>query len=509
MHINVLEYLEESARNFGKKVAFRDINEAITYEDLQFKATAVGSYIHAQVNGTRKQPVVVLIDRDIHSLVAFFGVVYSGNFYAPVDRNQPPRRIQTIIDTLEPTALLYGRRDETLLTGLKFSGKPLLFEEAITQPVDNEALYKVRKNIIDTDPLCAIFTSGSTGIPKGVLKSHRSVISFIDQFSNLFGFNEDCIFGNQAPFDFDVSLKDIYSTIKHGASMCVIPGVYFSFPGQLIKYLNENTINILIWSTSALRIVENLKALENEKPVYLQKIMFSGEVMPNKVLNYWRRHLPLVQYVNLYGPTEMTGNCSYFIVDRQFADEDVLPIGIPFPNAEIILLNKKNEQIQGDEMGEICIAGSALSLGYYNAPEETAKRFCQNPLNAKYPQVIYRTGDLGKYNDRNELLFVSRMDHQIKHMGHRIELGEIEVAANSLDFIDAACCLYDHNAEKIILFYQAEKKCDIEVLQGLKQYFPKYMLPNKLIHYTQLPLNKNAKIDRSRLMESYLNESGK
>lgn len=508
MQINVLEYLEESARNYGKKIAFRDINEGITYEDLLVQARAIGSCIHAQINGVIKQPVVVIIDRDIHSLVAFLGVVYSGNFYAPVDRNLPPRRIQAILDTLEPLAIIAQGKDEALLSTLEFSGKRLIFEEAIIQPIDNGVLSEVRRRIIDTDPLCAIFTSGSTGIPKGVLKSHRSVISFIEQFSTLFGFNAECVFGNQAPFDFDVSLKDIFSTLKHGATLCVIPSGYFSFPGQLIRYLNEQAVNILVWSTSALRIVENLKALEKEKPAYLRKVMFSGEVMPNKVLNYWRRHLPQVQYVNLYGPTEMTGNCSYFIVDRPFADTDALPIGIPFPNAEIHLLNEKNEQVKGDEMGEMCIAGSALSLGYYNAPEETARRFCQNPLNPKYPQVIYRTGDLGRYNDRHELMFISRKDHQIKHMGHRIELGEIEVAANALGFIEAACCLYDQDAEKIMLFYQAPEKCDREVLQGLKQYFPKYMLPNKLVHYTQLPMNKNGKIDRAKLKEMHLGGKG-
>jgi len=508
MRINVLEYLEQSAEKYSDKTAFAGEDGGITYSVLQEQARAIGSCLTMALGGKTNQPVAVMIDRNVSSLISFMGTVFSGNFYVPIDGKLPLHRIELILNSLQPQAIILLRSDLDFVNTLKFNGKMVIFEDAISFPIDQQKLTRIREKAIDTDPLYAIFTSGSTGIPKGALICHRSVIDLIERFSEVFAFSEECVFGNQAPFDFDVSVKDIYSTLKHGATMHIIPKVMFSFPPKLIQHLNEKEINTAIWATSALRIIANLKALEKDLPKHLKQVMFSGEVMPNKVLNYWRRHLPDVQYVNLYGPTEITCNCTYFIVDRQFSDNDILPIGTPFKNTDILVLNEENQPVGNNELGEICVRGTSLALGYYNNPDETARAFCQNPLNSHYPELIYRTGDLGKYNEHNELLFISRKDHQIKHMGHRIELGEIEIAANALDFVDTACCLYDTDREKITLFYQAPEKCDREILISLQKFLPRYMLPNRLVHFEQLPMNKNAKIDRTKLKEQYLDATG-
>lgn len=503
MILNVLEYLEGSAIAHPHKTCFADEGESTTFREVRDNARAIASSLLEVTGGARNMPVAVSIDRSIAPLTAFLGVVYSGNFYVPVDFQLPRSRLENMFNTLQPKVVLTSKKDREILTGLNLNAKVITFEEARQCPLAEESLARVRRQAIDTDPLYAIFTSGSTGVPKAVLVSHRSVIDLIEHFTELFGFSSASIFGNQAPFDFDVSVKDIYSTLKNGASLQVIPRRLFSFPGELFKYINTRNINTAIWATSALRIAHNLNALEGELPLSLKQVLFSGEVMPNKVLNYWRRHLPDVQYVNLYGPTEITCNCSYYIVDRDFDDQDMLPIGFPFPNTDILLLDEKNAPVNGEGIGEICVRGSSLALGYYNSPAETAKAFCQNPMNPHYPELIYRTGDLGRYNQRGELMFLSRKDNQIKHMGHRIELGEIEVAANALPFLDAACCLYSPEEEKILLFYQADRECEREILLGLRQSLPKYMLPNKLVRYEQLPMNKNAKIDRVKLMEEY------
>ena len=164
--------------------------------------------------------------------------------------------------------------------------------------------------------------------------------------------------------------------------MYIIPRRFFSMPAKLVEYLNENRINTAIWATSALVIIANLKTFEKVMPVYLEQVMFSGEVMPNKVLNYWRAYLPSIQYVNLYGPTEITCNCTYYIVDRKFTNDESLPIGKKFKNTDILLLDseRKREVDQG-EIGELCVRGSSLALGYYNNREKTSEAFIQNPLN--------------------------------------------------------------------------------------------------------------------------------
>lgn len=514
MQRSVLDYLENSCKLFPDKVIFADDKSEVTYEEFVRQSRYLGVFLQEKIlKGKTGIPVAVFIDRSIQSLTGFFGAVYGGCFYVPVDRQMPAARIGLILDTLDPKVILGEEKDKKILGQLHREESLFMISSILKSREDlslseeqEEILSDIRKNALDTDPLYAIFTSGSTGVPKGVLVCHRSVIDLVDNFADEFSFSDECVFGNQAPFDFDVSVKDIYSTIKNSASMYVIPKVMFSFPAKLIEFMNDKRINTIIWAVSALRIIENLNAFTGKLPEYLKTAMFSGEVMHNKVLNYWRRYLPDVNYVNLYGPTEITCNCTFYKVDRAFSDEEVLPVGRPFLNSGVFLLDGDRLVTERDVPGEICIRGSSLALGYYNNPEKTKESFCQNPLNSAYPETIYRTGDIGKMNERGELIFLSRKDDQIKHMGHRIELGEVEAAANSLEFIDAAVCIYDKSEGKIVMFYQAEAPCDKEVLRAMGKKLPKYMFPNRLCHFEKLPLNKNNKIDRVSLREHFLTE---
>lgn len=505
MQRSALDYLEESAKRFPDKIVFADDKQKISYRDFQNQAKAVATALADCVKVGRNQPVVVFIERKVESLISFFGVAYSGNFYVPVDCQMPAKRIELIFNTLMPKAAIVTEATKKIVDKVEYHGIVLELQELVATRINQKSLDKIASLRIDTDPLYAIFTSGSTGVPKGVLVGHRSVIDLIDNFKEEFGFDETLVLGNQAPFDFDVSVKDIYSTIKNGGTMYVVPKVMFSMVANLIDYLNENKVNTVIWATSALRIVENLNVFSQKLPKYLHTVMFSGEIMPNKVLNYWRRHLPDVRYVNLYGPTEITCNCTFYKVDRPFADEDTLPIGVAFKNTDILLLDGERKKAVGyGQVGEICVRGSSLALGYYNNDEKTKEAFIQNPLNGMYPETIYCTGDLGQYAEDGNLMFLSRKDHQIKHMGHRIELGEVEIAVNALPFVEAACCIYDEEEEKIVLFYQAAEQCDKELLKNLGKTLPRYMFPNRMVYFDKLPLNKNAKIDRVWLMENYL-----
>ena len=502
MITNVLDFLESAVKSYPDKIALADANTAYTYQSYQDRAKELASVIIEAISGRTRQPIAVAIGRDADSIIRFMAVVYSGNAYVPLDFSQPEERVLKILDTTRPILVLAGADD--LAQHPRVSQKyPLLdCHRTVTATVDQERLDLIRKQSIDTDPLYIIFTTGSTGVPKGIVVSHRSVIDLITRFSEVFAFSNDSIFGNQAPFDFDVSVKDIYNALYCGGTVRVIPQILFSLPLKLIEYLNEHRVNTLIWSTSALRIMENFKALDADKPLYLRDLMFSGEVMPNKVLNYWRNALPDVRYVNLYGPTEITCNCSYYIVDRRFADHEPLPIGVPFHNTRIVLLDNEGQIIQEPGVrGELCVLGSSLALGYYCNEEQTARSFIQNPLNQAYPETLYRTGDIAEYNELGELMFCSRKDDQIKHMGHRIELGEIEQAVNALDYIQASFCRYDLDEERIYLYYLAEEESKRRIMKDLRAFLPKYMLPNVYRHCREFPLNKNNKIDRRRIVD--------
>lgn len=501
MITNVLEYLEKSAVNYPDKTAFADLDSSCTFQELCRTGRKAGTALAAHF--TPRNPVPVFMEKSVETIGVFMGAVYAGCFYVLLDTKQPAARLRQILDILDSDTLVTSGKYEKDLEKLEFKGKVLMAEELTDCQEDAILLNKIRSEAVDTDPLYGIFTSGSTGVPKGVLVGHRSVIDFIDCFTELFHITSEDVMGNQAPWDFDVSVKDIYSGLKTGATVQIIPKQYFSIPKNLLDFLVEREVTTLVWAVSALCIISTLNGFTYKVPEKIKKILFSGEVMPIKHLNIWRSYLPDAMFVNIYGPTEITCNCTYYIVDRDFQPGDVLPMGKPFPNEKVFLLDEENHLVTEPGVnGEICVAGSALALGYYRNPEQTQKAFVQNPLNDRYLEPIYRTGDLAFYNERGEFCFATRKDFQIKHMGHRIELGEIETAMDKIPEICRSLCIYDQKKNKIVAFY--EGGMDRKTLsRTLMKYVPNFMVPNVFIQVESMPLTKNGKIDRKELTARY------
>jgi non-ribosomal peptide synthetase component F len=270
------------------------------------------------------------------------------------------------------------------------------------------------------------------------------------------------------------------------------------FPLKLIDYLNEFNINTICWVVSALTMISGFDALAIETPKLLRLIAFGGEVFPTVQLQKWRSALPHTRFVNLYGPTEATGMSCYFEVDREFGTDETLPIGRPFKNTDILLLDGEGHAAANGCVGEICIRGTALTLGYWGDFSRTSEAFVQNPFNDKYPELIYKTGDMGKFNEAGELMFISRKDHQIKHMGHRIELGEIEVVAGNLAGVRSVCCVFNDKNNRIILYYTGTR-LSAEIAADLKKILPRYMTPHSILQIDEMPFTATGKIDRKSL----------
>ncbi len=504
MQINVLEYLEETILRVPEKIAYANETESLTFQQVFDNSRAIGTFL--KKSGYTKEPVVVFMKKHPNVIAAFFGTVYAGNFYVPIDEEMPFYRIELIFQNLHPQVLICDKETQKQVKEFSYQGKVYLYDEIVQTIVEEERLSEVRKEAIDTDPIYIVFTSGSTGVPKGVVACHRSVIDYIEHLSEVLGLNEETIFGNQAPLYFDACLKELYPTIKFGATTYLIPKSFFMFPVKLVEFLNRYQINTICWVVSALTMISSLGVLNKVKPEYLKTIAFGSEVFPIKQFQIWRKVLPETTFINLYGPTEATGMSCYYKVEREFLEGEIIPIGQPFANTRVYLFNQKNCLVQQGEVGEICIAGTALTLGYYNDPERTEQVFVQNPLNISYPERIYRTGDLGRYNEKGELLFISRKDDQIKHMGHRIELGEIEANVNLLEGIFASCCIYSAKKDKIILYYVGEIE-KAEMAAVLKARLPRYMVPNYIEQIEEMPLTPNGKQNRVALKQRYENRN--
>ena len=496
---NILEMLEYSAERFPDKYVFRDENTDITYAEFLTTAKSIGTDIAK--HGINNKPIAVIAERSVGCLAAMFGVLYSGNFYTVIDSEMPPERVKAIFETLKPAAVVVTKSCLSLLKKLDFNGKAVNYETAKDCPVDNNLLGKIRENMIDTFPAYALFTSGSTGIPKGAVVSHKAVISYVKWYADTFEINENTVFGSQTPFYFSMSVSDVFSTVYAGAQLNIIPKMLFSFPMKLLEFLNERKVNTIYWVPSALCIIANWRVLDYGELKYIKKVLFAGEVMPVRQLNYWIQKLPDALFANLFGPTETTDICTYYIVDRKFSDGETLPIGRACDNCDVFVLKEDGTKAKTGEEGELCARGSFLAMGYYNNPEKTAAAFVQNPLNSAYPETVYKTGDLVKYNEKGELIYISRIDFQIKHMGYRIELGEIEAAASTLDCVTACAAVYDSDRDKIILVYEGKKREITDILSELRVRLPEYMMPQTVKRIKAMPHNANGKIDRKKILE--------
>lgn len=504
MKNSVLCYLEETVTRFPDKLAISDGSLEVTFSEWRHHALCLAEMIQSRIKG-RHRPVLIYLPKSTNTLISFAGVLYSGNFYTPTDIKFPFHKIESILQCLQPELIISDRKSAEKLIQNGISENQILFWEDIdfSQKIEAD---KFLNKIIDTDLAYVFFTSGSTGVPKGVAITQRSIVDYIDWASEEFSIDENERIANQAPFYFDNSILDIYLCMSKGAALYIVPEMYYAFQAKLLAFLEEKKITFIFWVPSALVGSANSGLLERFDLSSIHKVLFCGEVMPNRHLNIWRNVLPNAVYANLYGPTEITDVCAFFRVSRPFADDDPLPIGNACRNTEILLLDDENHCIkESDKMGELCVRGTSLAVGYYGNEEKTREAFVQNPLNSSYEEKIYRTGDLAHYNECGEIMFDGRKDFQIKHMGYRIELGEIETAILSIEGIDNACCLYDTNNQKIISIYQSNIHIEsLEIKKQLMQMLPKYMVPSEFQLVDQLPYNDNGKIDRRRLKEQFI-----
>jgi len=498
MKINLIEYFENTVGLYPEKLAVVDSLSKLKFKDLKQKSTLIAHEI-SKLNNSINKPVAIYLPKTTDAAASFIGTLYSGNCYTPLDTKNPIVRIESILKTLDPICIITNNSYIEKLKKSDVNFDIINIDEIKITSLDQNTFNYTK--CIDTDPAYIIHTSGSTGVPKGVAISHRSIFNYIHWAIDTFDITQNEVIGNQAPFIFDNSTLDIYLMIFTGATLHLVPEQYYMFPVKLLEYIESNQINFIFWVPSVLINVANLNLLDSKNVPSLKKVLFAGEVMPTKHLNYWIDKLDKkVIFANLYGPTEITVDCTYYIVDRAFQDDEVLPIGIPCRNSDILVLNNKNKLCKPYEQGELCVRGSSLALGYWNNFEKTNAVFVQNPLNNSYPEKIYRTGDVVFINDLGEIIFVGRKDFQIKHLGYRIELGEIEHSILQVFNSINACVLYDHSKGEIVLVYNSDEEIPItEFRIQLNKVLSKYMIPTRYVKIEKLPLTTSGKVDRVSL----------
>ncbi len=507
---NIIDYFERTKEKYPGKIAVIDGAIKLSFSELEFQAKCIAKQIVKYVGSLRNMPVAVYLEKSHYTATADLGISYSSNFFMNLDIKMPEERVQAILQHVEPAVLITNKTEyQKIAMIIEKAGQPiqiLVVEDVLNGKLsdsDSHLLYDRLELQIDTDPSCVINTSGSTGIPKGVVLNHKSFCDFLEWSIETFSLDEKVVMGSLSPSVFDIFVYELWLMAAKGAAIVILNSNLAMFPIKLLEQVKNGNVNFIFWVPSIMVNIANMDLLTKNSLENLKLIWFAGEVFPTKQFNYWKKCLPNTTFVNLYGPIEITLDCTYYIVDREFDDSEPLPIGYPCRNTDILILNSEDQLCRQGEEGELCVRGTSLAMGYYKDQKKTEKAFVQNPLNPNYPELIYRTGDIVYLNKKGQIVFKGRKDSLIKHMGYRIELGELEHAViNKLKLAEYCCVVYNHRQKEITLFYEASKDIEAGVFRKkLMTLFPKYMIPLVYIRRESLPRNTNGKIDRQKLSE--------
>lgn len=475
---NIIEYLKNNAADCPNKIFCVDENVNYSYLESFKIAKKVASALYNK--GIKNSPILIRADRNCDTLLTMLGVIMSNNYYVPIN---PEFSIEKEESVIESSNIKYE---------ISFNGKcndnlTVFSYESMTSFDEIEGIFDLlSKDFNEDNNMYTIYTSGSTGKPKGVLKTQKNIISFVNNFVETFKFDKGLNIANQAPLFFDASMKDVYLALINCSTLYFPNKSLFAMPVKLIEYLNENKIDYICWVPSALSIIVRLKTFNYIKPEYLKYVLFVGEVFMPKYLNMWIKDLPNVKYVNLYGSSELAGICLYKEINSLLDEDKPIALGKALANNKVYLEN-----------GEIVVESDQIATCYVNDEEKNKQVFVERD-NTR----ILKTGDYAFINEEGDIVFTSRKDFQIKHMGYRIELQEIDLSVSALDYIDNCAVLFDNKKDKIVSFVSLNKNVESPVkriIEDLKNKIPNYMVPNKVVILDNLPLNANGKIDRVKL----------
>lgn len=488
--------------------------QTIDYDELNRLANQVARWL-LELGVGAGNVVCLSGEKAIYTFAAMIACLKIGAIYSVLDPNSPAERLRKIITTCRPSLLL---AEQDLLSRLESVVGELGIVTVDTDSGKLETLVARHANtnlvqtqdITSTNPAYLMFTSGSTGFPKGAVMTHANVMNLIEWSKHTFQITPADILTNVNPLYFDNSVFDFYSALFTGARLVPFTKDETKDPRLLTQKLDAAQCTLWFSVPSLLIFLQTMKATDGKRLRSIRRFIFGGEGYPKaKLKGLYDAYSDTSEFFNVYGPTECTCICSsYKVTERDFDDlQGLPPLGSIANNFFFMILDEESKAVAAGETGELVLLGPNVGKGYYNDPIRTAAGFVQNPYNSSFPEVMYKTGDLVRFDPGDGKLYIQgRKDNQIKHMGYRIELEEIEAALNCLDYVSEAAVLHTsvNGLSRIVAIVAGQEFDGDRIRVGLRQIIPEYMIPSVFHHETMLPKNPNGKVDRRYLAEKYL-----
>jgi amino acid adenylation domain-containing protein len=513
--------LDESAGKYPERKAIVYKNDSITYRELAQASNKLANSL-AETGVNRGDRVGIYLSKSISSVVSIFGILKAGGTYVPIAPDAPPKRAEYIIRNCGIKHLLSTADKVSRLEGMFPEGCPIekiiltdsgqtesqLASEIISWETikNSEGEHPPSLNVIDRDLAYILYTSGSTGDPKGVMISHLNSLTFVNWAQDFFRINKEDRVANHSPLHFDLSVFDIFATVKAGGTVVVIPDGAATFPVRLAELIAREGITVWNSVPSVLILLVTHGKLERLDFSSLRLVLFAGEIFPVKYLRQLKGYIPHADYYNQYGQTEANSSTYYHVKELPHNDGKI-PIGKTAVNFEVFAIDENNNIItQPGEVGELYVHGSSVARGYWGNSEKTRLAFVDNPLSNGAGEKVYRTGDLVTLDENGDYVFLCRKDNMVKSRGYRIELGEIETAISGYQGVKAvaAVAVPDDligNVIKAIIVPVAPGALTVtEVERYCSEILPRYMIPEMIEFCDSLPMTSTGKIDRQALI---------
>jgi amino acid adenylation domain-containing protein len=512
------QLLVQSAEKYPDRIAVEETdNGAITYRDLnqlsdQLRDRLINLGVHP---GDR---VGIYLRKSIDTVASIFGILKVGAVYVPVDPGAPPARNAYIFGDCSVKAILLEHRFVEKLSAefsanqielptlivLDGTGSGESLRRALEQTNKDHATFPATLELPPDNLAYILYTSGSTGKPKGVMLSHQNALGFIDWCSEVFEPSERDRFSSHAPFHFDLSILDIYVSLKHGATLVLIDEETGKDPIRLAQLILDKRISVWYSTPSILSFLAQYGKLEQYQFPDLRLVLFAGEVFPIKHLRLLKDLLPQPRYFNLYGPTE-TNVCTYFEIPATLTEEHTKPFPIGkacthYSNM-IKVVDERGQEVEAGQEGELIATGTGVMQGYWNLPERTANAFLVDAVGQRW----YKTGDVVVQDEDGNYLYLSRRDRMVKKRGYRVELGEIEAGLYKHPDVKEAAVIATSSEENgvqvkaFLSFKNGQNPSRIALKRFCAENLPNYMIPDFFSFLENLPKTSTDKIDYQKL----------